>query len=177
MKASEFINEVTIPPGAVNLLKKAVGAVDKKVEPVPTATGPYTKYPNLPNPDVTLDISPEARSAMDDLASGKGAGTDLKASPEYRRDVRRNKQQQGAQQKVQDRVRAGYGEDDDVYPWLNQNENFANGKNPQDKGDSKRYHVPTKGSVSSLRKYAKGHSGRAAQLAHWMANMKSGHKK
>jgi len=57
------------------------------------------------------------------------------------------------------------------------NENFADGKNPQDKGDSKRYHVPTKGSVSSLRKFAKGHSGRAAQLAHWMANMKSGHKK
>jgi pyrimidine deaminase RibD-like protein len=56
-------------------------------------------------------------------------------------------------------------------------ENFADGKNPQDKGDSKRYHVPTKGSVSSLRKFAKGHSGRAAQLAHWMANMKSGHKK
>jgi len=56
-------------------------------------------------------------------------------------------------------------------------ENFANGKNPQDKGDSKRYHVPTKGSISSLRKFAKGHSGRAAQLAHWMANMKSGHKK
>jgi pyrimidine deaminase RibD-like protein len=57
------------------------------------------------------------------------------------------------------------------------NENFADGKNPQDKGDSKRYHVPTKGSVSSLRKFAKGHHGRAAQLAHWMANMKSGHKK
>jgi pyrimidine deaminase RibD-like protein len=57
------------------------------------------------------------------------------------------------------------------------NENFANGKHPEDKGDSKRYHVPTKGSVSSLRKFAKGHSGRAAQLAHWMANMKSGHKK
>jgi len=56
-------------------------------------------------------------------------------------------------------------------------ENFANGKNPQDKGDSKRYHVPTKGSVSSLRKFAKGHHGRAAQLAHWMANMKSGKKK
>jgi hypothetical protein len=59
----------------------------------------------------------------------------------------------------------------------NIHENFADGRNPQDKGDSKRYHVPTKGSVSSLRKYAKGHSGRAAQLAHWMANMKSGHKK
>jgi len=56
-------------------------------------------------------------------------------------------------------------------------ENFADGRNPQDKGDSKRYHVPTKGSVSSLRKFAKGHKGRAAQLAHWMANMKSGHKK
>lgn len=57
------------------------------------------------------------------------------------------------------------------------NENFADGKNPQDKGDSKRHGVPTKGSVSSLRKFAKSHSGRAAQLAHWMANMKSGKKK
>ena len=56
------------------------------------------------------------------------------------------------------------------------NENFADGKNPQDKGDSKRYNVPTKGSVSSLRKIAK-QGGRRGQLAHWMANMKSGKKK
>lgn len=56
-------------------------------------------------------------------------------------------------------------------------ENFADGRNPQDKGDSKRHGVPTKASVSSLRKFAKSHSGRAAQLAHWMANMKSGKKK
>jgi len=57
------------------------------------------------------------------------------------------------------------------------NENFADGRHPEDKGDSKRHGVPTKGSVTSLRKFAKSHSGRAAQLAHWMANMKSGHKK
>jgi len=57
------------------------------------------------------------------------------------------------------------------------NENFADGKHPEDKGDSKRLGVPTKSSVSSLRKYAKSHSGRKAQLAHWMANMKSGKKK
>ena len=64
-----------------------------------------------------------------------------------------------------------------VDPTYNVGENFADGKNPQDKGDSKRHGVPTKGSVSSLRKFAKSHSGRAAQLAHWMANMKSGKKK
>ena len=57
------------------------------------------------------------------------------------------------------------------------NENFADGRHPEDKGDSKRHHVPTKASVSSLRKFAKNHSGRAAQLAHWMANMKSGRAK
>jgi GNAT superfamily N-acetyltransferase len=57
------------------------------------------------------------------------------------------------------------------------NENFADGRNPEHKGDSKRLGVPTKSSVSNLRKYAKSHSGRAAQLAHWMANMKSGKKK
>ena len=55
-------------------------------------------------------------------------------------------------------------------------ENFADGKNPQDKGDSKRYHVPTKASVSTLRKVTK-QGGRKGQLAHWMANMKAGRAK
>lgn len=55
-------------------------------------------------------------------------------------------------------------------------ENFADGKNPQDKGDSKRHGVPTKASISTLRKVAK-QGGRKGQLAHWMANMKSGKSK
>lgn len=52
-------------------------------------------------------------------------------------------------------------------------ENFADGKNPQDKGDAKRHGINTKASVSSLRKTAKS-GGRKGQLAHWLANMKSG---
>ncbi len=55
-------------------------------------------------------------------------------------------------------------------------ENFADGRNPQDKGDSKRHGINTKASVSSLRKTAK-QGGRKGQLAHWLANMKSGRKK
>ena len=55
-------------------------------------------------------------------------------------------------------------------------ENFANGRNPQDKGDAKRHGIPTKGSVSSLRKVAK-QGGRKGQLAHWLANMKAGRAK
>ena len=55
-------------------------------------------------------------------------------------------------------------------------ENFADGRNPQDKGDSKRYNVPTKASITTLRRIAK-QGGRKGQLAHWMANMKSGRKK
>ena len=55
-------------------------------------------------------------------------------------------------------------------------ENFADGRHPEDKGDSKRYHVPTKASVSTLRKVAK-QGGRKGQLAHWMANMKAGRSK
>jgi hypothetical protein len=55
-------------------------------------------------------------------------------------------------------------------------ENFADGKNPQDKGDSKRHGINTKASVSSLRKTAK-EGGRKGQLAHWLANMKSGRAK
>ena len=57
-----------------------------------------------------------------------------------------------------------------------EHENFADGKNPQDKGDSKRHGVPTKASISTLRKVAK-QGGRKGQLAHWMANMKSGREK
>jgi len=55
-------------------------------------------------------------------------------------------------------------------------ENFADGRHPEDKGDSKRHGVPTKASVSTLRKVAK-QGGRKGQLAHWMANMKAGKAK
>ena len=55
-------------------------------------------------------------------------------------------------------------------------ENFADGKNPQDKGDAKRHGINTKASVSSLRKTAK-QGGRKGQLAHWLANMKAGRDK
>jgi hypothetical protein len=57
-----------------------------------------------------------------------------------------------------------------------EHENFADGRNPQDKGDSKRHGINTKASVSSLRKTAK-QGGRKGQLAHWLANMKSGRSK
>jgi len=55
-------------------------------------------------------------------------------------------------------------------------ENFADGRNPQDKGDAKRHGINTKASISSLRKTAK-QGGRKGQLAHWLANMKSGRAK
>jgi len=55
-------------------------------------------------------------------------------------------------------------------------ENFADGRHPEDKGDSKRLGVPTHASVSTLRKVAH-QGGRKGQLAHWMANMKAGKKK
>jgi hypothetical protein len=64
-----------------------------------------------------------------------------------------------------------YSDDDD-----NVEENFKDGKGPGRPGDAKRHGVPTKASVSSLRKVAK-QGGRKGQLAHWMANMKAGKKK
>jgi len=56
-------------------------------------------------------------------------------------------------------------------------ENFADGKKPGRKGLAKRSGVPTKASVSRLRKIAKSSSGEKARMAHWMANMKSGKAK
>jgi pyrimidine deaminase RibD-like protein len=71
---------------------------------------------------------------------------------------------------------AGAGFWDKHRPEQNVWENFADGRNPQDKGDSKRHGVPTKASVTTLRKVAK-QGGRKGQLAHWMANMKAGRAK
>ena len=69
-----------------------------------------------------------------------------------------------------------YGFDADYSSDGGVGENFADGRNPQDKGDSKRHNVPTKGKISTLRKIAK-QGGRRGQLAHWMANMRSGRAK
>jgi pyrimidine deaminase RibD-like protein len=55
-------------------------------------------------------------------------------------------------------------------------ENFADGKHPEDEGDSARYGIPKHASISQLRKIAH-QGGRKGQLAHWQANMRSGHKK
>jgi len=64
-------------------------------------------------------------------------------------------------------------------PGLQENvaENFADGRHPEDKGDSRRHGINTKASVSSLRKTAKHSSGRKQELAHWLANMKAGRAK
>lgn len=55
-------------------------------------------------------------------------------------------------------------------------ENFADGRHPEDKGDSSRYGIPKHASISTLRKIAH-QGGRKGQLAHWQANMRSGHNK
>ena len=55
-------------------------------------------------------------------------------------------------------------------------ENFADGKNPQDKGDSQRHGIPKGATISQLEKAAKS-KGRRRQLARWQLNMRRGHKK
>ena len=51
------------------------------------------------------------------LLTGQGAGTALKADPEYRRDVRRNKHAAAAKADVDNRVKAGYSPDTDEGDW------------------------------------------------------------
>jgi hypothetical protein len=55
-------------------------------------------------------------------------------------------------------------------------ENFKDGRHPEDKGDSARHGIPKHASISTLRKIAK-QGGRRGQLAHWQANMRSGRRK
>ena len=61
---------------------------------------------------------------------------------------------------------------------LNQSvkENFADGKNPQDKGDSQRHGIPKGATIAQLEKAAKA-PGRKGQLARWQINMRRGKKK
>lgn len=58
-------------------------------------------------------------------------------------------------------------------------ENFADGRHPEDKGDSARHGIPKKASLASLDKivHSKTASPRKKQLAHWQANMRRGRKK
>ena len=55
-------------------------------------------------------------------------------------------------------------------------ENFADGKNPQDKGDSQRHGIPKGATMAQLEKAAKA-PGRKGQLARWQLNMRRGKKK
>ena len=55
-------------------------------------------------------------------------------------------------------------------------ENFADGKNPQDKGDSQRHGIPKNATMAELEK-ASHAKGRKGQLARWQLNMRRGHKK
>tara|TARA_X000001316_G_C918165_1_gene32337 strand:- start:942 stop:1256 length:315 start_codon:yes stop_codon:yes gene_type:complete len=58
-------------------------------------------------------------------------------------------------------------------------ENFIDGKNPQDKGDSARHGIKKGSSISDLKKIRSSDtaSPRKKQLAHWQINMRQGKKK
>ena len=58
-------------------------------------------------------------------------------------------------------------------------ENFADGKRPQDKGDSARHGIPKKASIATLKKIRSSDSAspRKKQLAHWQINMRQGRNK
>jgi hypothetical protein len=64
-------------------------------------------------------------------------------------------------------------------PTYNVGENFADGKNPQDKGDSARHGISKGMSIAQLKKIRSSDtaSPRKKQLAHWQINMRQGKKK
>lgn len=66
-----------------------------------------------------------------------------------------------------------------VDPTFKVDENFADGKNPQDKGDSARHGIPKKASISTLKNIRSSDtaSPRKKQLAHWQINMRQGKKR
>ena len=136
---------------------------------------------NLPNLDSTAakDVAQAAHEAYHAYVHSKSQGGIVHANEKIinnlaekwlRKHLSGSALHVGLEQIVGSRI--SYGSDH--IP--TQKENFADGRHPEDKGDSKRLGVPTKSSVSNLRKVAK-QGGRKGQLAHWMANMKAGKKK
>jgi hypothetical protein len=61
---------------------------------------------------------------------------------------------------------------EDVRVW----ENFADGRHPEDKGDSARHGIPKKATMAELEK-ASHAKGRKGQLARWQLKMRRGHNK
>jgi hypothetical protein len=55
-------------------------------------------------------------------------------------------------------------------------ENFADGRHPEDKGDSKRHGIPKHATLAQLDSMTHA-GGRKGQLAHWQANMRRGRAK
>jgi hypothetical protein len=66
-----------------------------------------------------------------------------------------------------------------VDPTYNVGENFADGRHPEDKGDSARHGIPKGASIAQLKKIRSSDSAspRKKQLAHWQINMRQGKKK
>jgi hypothetical protein len=56
------------------------------------------------------------------------------------------------------------------------NENFQDGRNPQDRGDSARHGIPKGATIALLKKIrsSPNSSPRKKQLAHWQINMRTG---
>ncbi len=76
------------------------------------------------------------------------------------------------------------GDDDPGIGWYYEpqddlSENFADGRNPQDKGDSKRHGISKGMTIAQLKKIRSSDraSPRKKQLAHWQINMRQGKKK
>ncbi len=76
------------------------------------------------------------------------------------------------------------GDDDPGIGWYYEpqddlSENFADGRNPQDKGDSKRHGISKVMTIAQLKKIRSSDraSPRKKQLAHWQINMRQGKKK
>lgn len=64
-----------------------------------------------------------------------------------------------------------------VDPTYNVGENFADGKNPERKGLSKRVGIPKKSTLGQLEKIASSSTGERRRMAQWQLNMRRGKKK
>lgn len=72
-----------------------------------------------------------------------------------------------------------FGPNGPITPGQGVAENFADGKNPQDRGDSARHGIPKHATIAQLEKIrsSKTASPRKKQLAHWQINMRRGKAK
>jgi len=174
------------PNHVYEILKYALADAEKTGKKVVWSAGGYYKLAPLDDPRPALDHNYDRKNQIaklqgeiDKLEQIRLIG--YRNREEYKKLYYRK---YGPHYKGPEKLQAKLRKQIDNIPYAVEkeqsvDENFADGRNPQDKGDSKRHGISKGMSIADLKKVRSSDSAspRKKQLAHWQINMRQGKKK